>query len=48
MLDTVERLRKRISGLIDCRAVFEENFLGGDTVANVMVLHFDVFVSLAN
>ncbi len=48
VLDTVERLSKRIGGLIDCRAVFEENFLGGDTVANVMVLHVDVFVALVN
>ncbi len=48
VLDTVERLSTRISGLVDCRAVFEGNFLGGDAVANVMVLHVDVFVALVN
>ncbi len=48
MVDTVERLSERIGGLIDFRAVFEEIFLGGDTVANVMVLHVDVFVALVN
>ncbi len=41
VLDTVERLSKRIGGLVDCRAVFEENVLGGDTVANAMVLHVE-------
>ncbi len=48
VLDTVERLSKRIGGLVDCRAVFEENILGRDTVANAMVLHVDVFVALVN
>ncbi len=46
MLDTIERLDKRIGGLVDCWAVFQENFLGGDTVANAMVLHVDLFVAL--
>ncbi len=48
VLDTVERRSKRIGGLADCQAVSKENFLGGDTVANVTVLHVDVFVALVN
>ncbi len=48
VLDTVETLSKRIGGLVDCRAVFEKNFLRGDTVANVIVLHVDVFIALFN